>query len=300
MRSATLIGTLILSLVLRAQDRSAEEQSDPAWDEAEDTLNADSLIAAFQWQSGIVRFNDSVASLELAPSHKFLHADQAYHLLVDVWKNPPELTTDLLGVVLQADAGVYDDRPAYLIYHEWAGYVSDQDAGAIDYDAKLKAMMADDSLDNARRRELGYSGLQLIGWALPPFYDRQAKALHWAKEMVSDREERNVLNYNVKLLGRHGVLTVNAITTMDHLDEVRDELPVVLGMLSFNDGYRYDQFDPRTDQAAERSLGGLIDGVEPDRMLERIVLGLKAAVGAFLGALALLIALWFLIVRKKR
>lgn len=297
----TITCALLLSAAsLFPQGSSAEEESDAAWDEAEETLDTDSLIAAFQWQSGIIQFNDGIASLDLAPSHKFLHVDQAYHLLVDVWRNPPELTTDLLGVVLQADAGVYDDRPAYLIYHEWAGYVSDQDAGAIDYDAKLKAMMAEDSLDNARRRELGYAGLQLIGWALPPFYDRQAKALHWAKEMVSDREERNVLNYNVKLLGRHGILTVNAITTMDHLAEVREELPVVLGMLRFNDGYRYDQFDPRTDQAAERSLGGLIDGVEPDRTLERIVLGLKVAVGAFLGALALLIALWFLIVRKKR
>lgn len=291
MRTLHLLFAATLFASASAQDSEAAEGAQ---------LNTDSLIAAFQWRTGAIALANGAATIDVPASHQFLEADQAYHLLVDVWGNPPGIADDLLGVVLQADAGVYDDRPAYVVYYEETGYVHDRDAGRIDYDAKLRDMLREDSVSNEERRAAGYSGLQLIGWAAPPYYDRTRKALHWAKELVSDDSDRNVLNYNIRILGRHGVLVINAISTMDHLDEVNEELPVVLGMAAFNDGYRHDQYDPRTDQAAERSLGSLIDGVEPDRTLERIVLGLKVAVGAFLGALALLIALWFLIVRKKR
>ncbi len=263
-------------------------------------MDLDSLIASFEWRAGTIILEDGVASLNLAPSHKFLHYDQAYHLLVEVWNNPPGLTEGLAGVVIPADAGVYDDRPAYLIYHEWSGYISDTEAQSIDYDAKLKDMIRADSADNEQRRALGYDGLQLIGWAKAPYYDPERKALHWAKEMVSDRSELNVLNYNVKLLGRRGILTVNAITTMDHLDAVQDELPAILEMLRYNDGYRYDQFDPRTDSRSDTSLSALIDGLEPDRTMERIKQGIKLAAILFFSALGLLIGLWFLFVRRKR
>lgn len=267
---------------------------------AQDTLDTDSLIAAFQWQTGAIELADGVATVDVPSSHKFLAADQAYHLLVDIWQNPPEITDDLLGVVLQADADVYDDRPAYVVYYEENGYVHDRDAGRIDYDAKLRDMIREDSLNNEQRRAAGYSGLQLIGWASPPYYDRSRKALHWAKELVSDGSERNVLNYNIRILGRHGVLVINAISTMDHLDEVNQELPVVLGMAAFNDGYRHDQYDPAIDGASSKGLGSLIDGKDQEAVKDFLKTALMIGAGGFVALLLLLIGLWYLVVRKRR
>lgn len=267
---------------------------------AQDTLDTDSLIAAFQWRTGAIALADGAATIDVPASHQFLEADQAYHLLVDVWGNPPGIADDLLGVVLQADAGVYDDRPAYVVYYEETGYVHDRDAGRIDYDAKLRDMIREDSVSNEERRAAGYSGLQLIGWAAPPYYDRTRKALHWAKELVSDDSDRNVLNYNIRILGRHGVLVINAISTMDHLDEVNEELPVVLGMAAFNDGYRHDQYDPAVDGASGKGLGSLIDGKDQEAVKDFLKTALMIGGGGFVTLLLLLIGLWHLVVRKRR
>jgi uncharacterized membrane-anchored protein len=292
MRSTLAAVGALLSACSYAQTDSTEALDTSA------PLDIDSLVAAFNWQGGSIDLAYGVATIDVPSTHKFLDADQAYHLLVDVWQNPPGIAEDLLGVVLQAEAGVYDDLPAYVVYYEENGYVNDRDAGGIDYDAKLRDMIQEDSLSNAQRRADGYGGLQLIGWASPPYYDRSRKALHWAKEMVSDESERNVLNYNIRILGRYGVLVINAISTMDHLDEVKEELPAVLDMATFNDGYLHEQYDPDTDGESEKGLAGLIDGKEQEvksKLLKLVLI----ALGGFLGMLLLIIVLWYFFGRKR-
>lgn len=291
MRELHLSLALLAFGATRAQDSISASEESPRF-------NIDSLIASFQWQTGLIDLADGVAAMEVPASHKYLGFDQAYHLIVDVWENPPSITKGMLGVMLHADADVYSDRPAYVVYYEESGYVNDRDADAIDYDAKLRGMIHDDSLANASRRAQGYGGLQLIGWASPPHYDKQRKVLHWAKEMVSDESEHNVLNYNIRILGRHGVLVINAISTMDHLGEVEAELPAVFGMASFNDGFRHDQYDPAVDGASSKGLAGLLDGKEQEQVKAVFkTIALLAAAG-FIGLLLLLVAVWWFFVRK--
>jgi len=289
MRHLTLLSALCLSTLCFCQ-------GPPQFDEA--PLDIDSLIASFQWETGTIELSYGAVTLDVPPTHKFLEAEQAYHLLVDVWENPPGITEALLGVVLHAEADPYSDSPAYVVYYEESGYVHDRDAGRIDYDAKLRDMISEDSLSNNRRRELGYGGLQLIGWASPPHYDRRRKALHWAKEMVSENSERNVLNYNIRVLGRFGVVVINAISTMDHLDEVKSELPAVLDMAAFNEGYRHADYDPSIDGTAQKGLGSLIDGKDEEikGTIKRLLL---LGAGAFVGMLLVLVALWHFFARKR-
>ncbi|HRD52020.1 MAG TPA: DUF2167 domain-containing protein [Flavobacteriales bacterium] len=267
-------------------------------DAAEAPLDIDSLIASFQWETGTIALSEGAITLDVPPTHKFLEAAQAYHLLVDVWENPPGITDALLGVVLHAEADTYSDSPAYVVYYEESGYVHDRDAGRIDYDAKLRDMIREDSLSNVERRAAGYGGLQLIGWASPPHYDRQRKALHWAKEMVSENSERNVLNYNIRVLGRFGVVVINAISTMDHLTEVKAELPSVLDMAAFNKGYRHTDYDPSIDGASQKGLGSLIDGKD-EEIKGTIMRLLLIGAGAFVGMLLIIIALWYFFARKR-
>jgi len=289
MRHLTLLTALCLSTLCLCQEPSE-------FDEA--PLDIDSVIANFQWETGTIELSYGAITLDVPPTHKFLEAEQAYHLLVDVWENPPGITEALLGVVLHAEADPYSDSPAYVVYYEESGYVHDRDAGRIDYDAKLRDMISEDSLSNNRRRELGYGGLQLIGWASPPHYDRRRKALHWAKEMVSENSERNVLNYNIRVLGRFGVVVINAISTMDHLDEVKSELPAVLDMAAFNEGYRHADYDPSIDGTAQKGLGSLIDGKDEEikGTIKRLLL---LGAGAFVGMLLVLVALWYFFARKR-
>lgn len=292
MRSAFLAPLILITSYLPAQDSTGTFEEAPP-------LNIDSLIASFEWRTGRIDLADGVASMNVPATHKFLSHDQAYHLLVDVWENPPSITEDLLGVIIQADADVYTDLPAYVMYYEESGYVHDRDADAIDYEAKLRDMLHEDSLANISRLEQGYGALQLIGWASPPYYDKERKALHWAKEMVSEGSDRNILNYNIRILGRRGLLVINAISTMDHLDEVKAELPAVLDMAWFNDGHRHDQYDPATDGESAKGLTGLLDGKEQEQVKSVFkTIAILAAAG-FVGLLLLLIGIWWLFARKR-
>ncbi|MBK9176050.1 MAG: DUF2167 domain-containing protein [Flavobacteriales bacterium] len=291
---------LLFTSGIAAQDSLTAEELEEIYAEEQVYTEIDSLIDAFRFENGEIILADGVATLDVPERFKFLAAEQAYHLVVDVWENPPSITEDLLGVVMAADAGVYADVPSYILYYEPIGYVTDGEADGIDYAAKLKDMLKDDSLANAQRKEAGYSGLQLLGWASAPYYDKKRRVLHWAKEMRSEEADRNVLNYNIRILGRQGVLVINAVSSMDHLDEVKAVLPEILAMATFNDGYRYDQYDPLVDKLAEQGLDGLIDGKTRERVKEFASLLVKVAIGAFAGLLLIVLAIWYFFIRKRR
>ncbi|MEI9946725.1 MAG: DUF2167 domain-containing protein [Chitinophagaceae bacterium] len=61
----------------------------------------------------------------------------------------------------------------------------------------------------------------MVGWAQPPFYDSKNKVLHWAKELQFGGEDLNTLNYDVRFLGRKGILSLNAVATIDQLPKVK-------------------------------------------------------------------------------
>jgi uncharacterized membrane-anchored protein len=100
-----------------------------------------------------------------------------------------------------------------------------------------------------------------MGWASQPFYDSERKVLHWAKELrFSDSDGENTLNYNVRVLGRKGVLVLNAIGGMSQLPAIKKDINGVLGMVSFSPGSKYSDFDPGVDEVAAWTIGGLVAG----------------------------------------
>lgn len=259
----------------------------------------DSVEASYHYQTGSVPIGEGVATIELPPDFKFLDAEQSRQVLTELWGNPPSVAENVAGMILGARSGVYDDSFVLSIEYDTIGYVSDADASRLDYDAMLQGMLKDDSLENVQRLANGYDPLYLVGWASPPHYDKDRKALHWAQELMRGEDSSRVLNYNIRVLGRKGVIILNAMGSMDHLDSVRTVIPAVLSMVTFNDGYRYDQFDPRTDAAAQWTVGGLIDGKVRENM-EKAAGILKVIAIAFgVGLLIIVLVVW-LIYRRKR
>ena len=64
----------------------------------------------------------------------------------------------------------------------------------------------------------------------------------------------------MRILGRRGVLNLNAIAGMDQLQEIEQATPAILAMVNFNQGHRYADFNPKTDRIAEIGLAGLVAG----------------------------------------
>lgn len=140
------------------------------------------------------------------------------------------------------------------------GYISDDDAKDIDYDELLKNMQKDAVDSNPERIKLGYPKMELVSWAAKPYYNDKTKKLFQAKEIKFDGQEKNTLNYNIRVLGRSGYLMLNAIGDMDVLDKFEKEKDVILASVSFNNGNKYANFDSKTDKLAAYGIGGLIAG----------------------------------------
>ena len=220
----------------------------------------DSAAAGFTYDNGTVQLESGVASLTLPAGFKFLNKEQSAQVIVGLWGNPD--AEGVLGIIFpEKDDPFSDSSYAYVVQYDESGYVEDSDADDMDYDELLKQMQEGEAENNKMRAEAGYEPLYLIGWAAPPFYDADRKVLHWAKEIkFGDSAEMNTLNYNVRVLGRKGVLVLNAVAAMSELEMVKKHVPEVLNIVQFNDGYKYEQFDSSVDKVAAYGIGGLIAG----------------------------------------
>jgi uncharacterized membrane-anchored protein len=144
------------------------------------------------------------------------------------------------------------------------GFVKDDDAAHINFDDLLKRMQASTRENNQILTENGYPTVDLVGWAAPPHYDAATHKLYWAKELKFAGRDHETLNYDVRMLGRRGVLILRAVAQMDRLEEIRQKTPEILSMVNFIEGSRYDDFNPKADKVADYGLAGLVaPGVTP-------------------------------------
>jgi len=138
--------------------------------------------------------------------------------------------------------------------------VKDKDASKIDY-AKMLGEMKESTAEASKDREKqGYSPIELVGWASPPRYDAAAHKLYWAKELKFGQSAEHTLNYNIRMLGRKGVLVLNAVAGMNQLKQVEASTPAILGMVNFQEGHRYADFNEDTDKVATYGIAALVAG----------------------------------------
>lgn len=221
--------------------------------------SAQELLASLHFQHGKIVLGDNLATLDLPEQLVYLNGVDAERLLSKGWGNPPSEPS--LGMILPAGVSpLADESWAVTVEYEENGYVEDGDASDIDYSEMLGDMQKDILDGNQQRVAQGYDKIQLIGWARPPHYDAVAKKLYWAKELKFGDADHNTLNYNIRVLGRKGVLVLNFIANMDQLPTIENNLPSVLAMTEFNGGSRYADFNPDLDQVAAYGLGALVAG----------------------------------------
>jgi uncharacterized membrane-anchored protein len=228
---------------------------------------------ALEYQTGDIVLPNKVATLHLGNEYRYLDPANAEKVLV-AWGNPPGAETQ--GAIVPNDVDPFTQQgwAVFLTYVD-DGHIDDSEAAEIDYADLLKDMQEGTEDSNAARKEAGYPEIHLVGWAEQPHYDANAKKLYWAQHLRGSGGQ-NSLNYDVRVLGREGVLSMNAVAGMDQLESVRQDMRPLIGIAEFNEGYRYAEFNPKTDRMAEYGLGALIAGGVAAK------LGLFAKIGAFL------------------
>src|SRR5881396_2140042 len=269
--------TLLAALPVTAAALSAQKLQ-----ETPQNLTPEQMEARLHYRTGHVKLRGGLATLELPPEFRYLDARET-GLVIRAWGNPPDSET--LGMIVPAGLGVFDRESwAVVISYDEDGFVKDDDAATINYNDLLGKMQRGIRQANEERRRQGYPEVDLVGWAEPPRYDAATHKLYWAKDLRFGTEPVHTLNYNIRVLGRRGVLVLNAVAEMDQLAAVQAGMGKVIGFVDFADGNRYADFVPGTDKVAEYGIAALIAG------------GIAATAGFFKLLLAGIIALKKLIV----
>lgn len=212
-------------------------------------------------QKGKIKLPNDVATLQVPDEFYYLSPNDSETILVKLWGNPPGAGSETLGMLLPSKFTPFDDNSwAVTIEYIEDGYVSDKDAEDIDYHELLAQMKKEAKEASKLRIEQGYQPIELVGWASEPFYDAHSHKLHWAKEVKFGEQTTNTLNYNIRVLGRKGVLILNFIAGMDQKDTIDAQIDGVLALAEFDDGSRYEDFNPDIDEVAAYGLGALVAG----------------------------------------
>ncbi len=152
-----------------------------------------------------------------------------------------------------------------LMARKWFAVFDFQDAGYVKDDEKLDAgelmstMKEMQQQANEQRQKRGLAQMYTDGWIVEPHYDAQTKQLEWGVRLHSSSSDEPVVNYTMRLLGRHGYESVTLVTSPEALQTDIQALRMVLKEFDFNSGEKYSEFRSG-DHVAEFGLGALVLG----------------------------------------
>ena len=263
--------TLLDSTVATAQKKERKAEKEPAaetikipQEQLDSMLKAmkerEEIATRLKFQQGEIKLKDGLATLKASAKFRYLDPDQTDTVLVQLWGNPPR-QEKTMGMLFPADISPADPESwGVVITYDEDGYVKDDEAASINYDDLLKEMKEDTRESSQERIKQGYEAIELIGWAAPPRYDQAAHKLYWAKELSFGGGPEHTLNYDIRALGRRGVLSLNAVASMSQLQTIEKDMQEVLSFVEFNEGHRYGDYVAGVDKVAAYGIGALIAG----------------------------------------
>jgi uncharacterized membrane-anchored protein len=186
--------------------------------------------------------------IDLPPGYAYLPPGPAGKLLE---KNGGFHNENVLGLIASTDP---KEDWFVVARFEDSGFIKDDEK--IDADELLSAMRDGAKESNEERQKRGFKPLSVDGWSEPPHYDAGKHHLVWAL-IVSDPDGKSV-NYNTRILGRKGYVSLNLVTDPAALAQYRGHAGTLLTATHFGSGARYEDFNEKTDKVAEYGLAGLV------------------------------------------
>lgn len=247
-------------LLLSCTFAEAKTYSEIFGSEAELPAELKTLVESLDYKQGIVDLPLAHAKLNVPPEFYFLDQADAARVLTQLWGNPPAAAEGNLGMIFPVKyAPESSNSWGSVIDYMEDGYVSDIDAQATDFDALLTELKQAAIEGNLQREKDGYDPITLVGWASPPFYEKSAHTLHWARDLLfgKDPNSPHTLNYSLRILGREGVLQLNFVAGLEQLTEIKAAIPSMTKLATFDSGKAYTDFRDG-DKLAAYGMAGLI------------------------------------------
>lgn len=149
----------------------------------------------------------------------------------------------------------------WFVTFDWddIGYVKDDEKDQLDAKKMIKSMQENNEEVNKIKKERGMSTLSLVGFDVAPNYNPETNNLEWALRLKDDASGQSTVNYNVKVLGREGVMVVTLVCDPSELTGLLPEFRKHLAAFSFIEGHKYAEFK-KGDRIAKVGLSALVVG----------------------------------------
>ena len=217
------------------------------------------FMAGLTKRTGVIALPEAGASLNLGKQYYFLGPEDSRKVIVDAWGNPGDAADGILGMIFAADQSPLGEKDwgAVVSYMD-SGYVADKDAKKTNYDKVLTQLRDGEDKDNAQRKKDGFTQAHLVGWAQAPSYDEPNHALIWARQIHFGDQKDDTLNYDVRVLGRRGVMSLNMVAHMSQLAQMRSAAGDLQRTAIFSSGSQYADYKPGVDKRAAYGVAGLV------------------------------------------
>lgn len=219
------------------------------------------------------------ATLRLPAGYGFIPEAQAANLMTAMGNRVGD---SLQGLIVPANAE--DDGSWFVVVsYDESGYIKDDDARTWDADDLLNNIRSGTEESNSDRRSRGIPEIEVTGWVEKPQYDEANHRLVWS---LGSRQKGDTgsgdagVNYNTLALGREGYLSLNLVTGLAQVEQLKPVARTLLASLDFDQGKRYADFNADTDKVAEYGLAALVAGVAAKK------LGMFALAAAFVAKFA--------------
>lgn len=211
----------------------------------------ESPLDKVKWVHGPTQVNlGNIASVNLPEGYMFADADDTRNIIMPLMETPS--SGNELGFVMPSNA-----QWQALFQFSEEGYIKDDEKGSLNADAILNAIKKNTDITNEERKKRGWEVLTIVGWQQPPHYDSNTNNLEWAIRVQSVSGQ--AANYNTRLLGRKGVMSVTLVCDPLKLAEYTPDYKMILANYNFSTGNRYGEF-VQGDKVAKYGLTGLMVG----------------------------------------
>lgn len=234
-----------------------------------------------------ISLGDHLAQVDMPSGYAFIKKDIAEQILKENGSSPE----GCLGMIIPQE--MKKENSFFVVCRfEDIGHVKDDDADKLNADEILNSYKDGCKDQNEERKEQGIAPIYVGGWAEKPRYERKKHQVVWALE-VKDEDSASApvttINYNTRILGRRGVLSMNLVTDPDKLSDNKKKVAVLLDDTKFVKGSAYEDYQAGKDKDSGLGIAGLILGGG--------ALAVAAKMGAF-GAVWKFILPLFLVCKK--
>ncbi len=225
----------------------------------------DSIDRKIVFYTGHISLSGGNIQMTVPDGFLFIDGPQSRFILEELWGNMPDMEVSGMLVRDGFRATKLGNDHSFVLSYSDIGYVPDKKDNTLDHHDLLETLQENMESSNASRIEMGFNTLSVTGWVMVPYYDQYKNAVYWATRVRANGSDEEILNYNLRLLGRNGVIKISAVATMDQLPAIKQELPAIIAQTRFAPGAAYADFKPDADQQSDWNLRDMVAGRKQEK-----------------------------------